>query len=172
MMREEFLDRWLNRFGLPSENREAEIQRHLINLPLYMQLDETFALIASLFGEVPRLLKRRKDSETLQIAEAFAWCCFGFWQGRSAFPAFAESYAAFLKRDLFLRKHSAHASLVARMIVEFNSQDGQCWILFDTSQIVHRADAELTPGIAAFELLLDIIGLHRWMLDFLSELDW
>jgi hypothetical protein len=39
-------------------------------------------------------------------------------------------------------------------------------------QIVHRADEELTPGLAAFELLLDIIGLHRWLLDFLSELDW
>jgi hypothetical protein len=44
--------------------------------------------------------------------------------------------------------------------------------IFDTSEIVHRTDAGLTPGIAAFELLLDIIGLHRWLLDLLSELDW
>jgi FtsH-binding integral membrane protein len=43
-----------------------------------------------------------------------------------------------------------------------------CWILFDTSQIIHRADGDLTPGIAAFELILDLIGFHRWLLDHLS----
>ena len=43
-----------------------------------------------------------------------------------------------------------------------------CWILYDTSQIIHRADASLTPGIAAFELILDIVGFHRWLLQHLS----
>jgi FtsH-binding integral membrane protein len=48
----------------------------------------------------------------------------------------------------------------------FGSVTFLCWILYDTSQIVHRA-SQLTPDIAAFELLLDIIGLHRWLLDLL-----
>ena len=49
-----------------------------------------------------------------------------------------------------------------------------CWILYDTSQVIHRADAMLTPGVAAFELILDMIGFHRWLLEHLSiwDLDW
>jgi len=66
----------------------------------------------------------------------------------------------------------AHSHWVSLGYAAFGTITFLCWILFDTSQIVHRADAELTPGIAAFELLLDIIGLHRWLLDFLIELDW
>lgn len=44
-----------------------------------------------------------------------------------------------------------------------------CWILYDTGQIVNRQDPTLTPGVAAFELLLDVIGLFRWILDLLDE---
>lgn len=40
-----------------------------------------------------------------------------------------------------------------------------CWILYDTSQVIQRADAELTPGVAAFELILDIVGFHSWLLE-------
>jgi FtsH-binding integral membrane protein len=45
-----------------------------------------------------------------------------------------------------------------------------CWILYDTSQIVNRRDSTLSPGVAAFELLLDLVGLFRWILDLLDEL--
>jgi len=66
----------------------------------------------------------------------------------------------------------AHSHWVSLGYSAFGTVTFLSWILFDTSQIIHRANAELTPGIAAFELLLDIIGLHRWLLDLLSELDW
>jgi FtsH-binding integral membrane protein len=46
-----------------------------------------------------------------------------------------------------------------------------CWILFDTSQIIHRADETLTPAVAAFELLLDFVGMHSWLLDLLHYWD-
>ena len=46
-----------------------------------------------------------------------------------------------------------------------------CWILFDTSRIIHRADEELTPAVGAFELFLDIIGLFSWLLDLLHLFD-
>lgn len=45
-----------------------------------------------------------------------------------------------------------------------------CWILYDTSQIIHRLDADLTPAIAAFELILDIVGFFRWLLEHLFDL--
>jgi FtsH-binding integral membrane protein len=38
-----------------------------------------------------------------------------------------------------------------------------CWILYDTSQILERMDEDLTPGVAAFELMLDLIGLRSWV---------
>ena len=37
------------------------------------------------------------------------------------------------------------------------------------NQIVNRRDQTLTPGMAAFELLLDIVGLFRWILDLLDH---
>lgn len=46
------------------------------------------------------------------------------------------------------------------------------WILFDTSRILNRRDSELTPPIAAFELFLDIIGFHSYILDLLDWRDW
>jgi len=46
-----------------------------------------------------------------------------------------------------------------------------CWILFDTSRVINRADDDLTPELAAFELILDIIGFHRWLLDLLDVWD-
>lgn len=43
-----------------------------------------------------------------------------------------------------------------------------CWILYDTSTILERADDELTPAVAALDLMLDIVGLHRWITDLLD----
>jgi uncharacterized protein len=39
-----------------------------------------------------------------------------------------------------------------------------CWILYDTSQIVKRWNPDLTPGIAAFDLFLDLVGLFSYIL--------
>jgi FtsH-binding integral membrane protein len=46
-----------------------------------------------------------------------------------------------------------------------------CWILYDTSQILERMENDLTPEIAAFELLLDLVGFFRWLMDFLRRSD-
>jgi FtsH-binding integral membrane protein len=43
------------------------------------------------------------------------------------------------------------------------------WILYDTSQILQNREPGQTPGAAAFELLLDIIGLFRWLLRLLDQ---
>ncbi len=43
------------------------------------------------------------------------------------------------------------------------------WLLFDTSRILLRTAPDLTPAIAAFELLLDIIGLHSWLMELFDE---
>lgn len=45
------------------------------------------------------------------------------------------------------------------------------WILYDTSELMRRRDAEYTPEIAAFELLLDLIGFFRWLLSLIGNRD-
>jgi FtsH-binding integral membrane protein len=45
------------------------------------------------------------------------------------------------------------------------------WILYDTSNLLERRDGDYTPGVAAFELLLDLIGFFRWLLSLLSNRD-
>jgi FtsH-binding integral membrane protein len=42
------------------------------------------------------------------------------------------------------------------------------WILYDTSQILRLVDDLLTPAVAAFDLILDIVGLHSWLMDLLG----
>lgn len=46
-----------------------------------------------------------------------------------------------------------------------------CWILYDTGQILGRRNEELTPATAAFELILDLIGLRSWLDGILGERD-
>ena len=65
---------------------------------------------------------------------------------------------------LFVHAPILHLAIAALGTVTFG-----CWILYDTSQIVNRRDETLTPGVAAFELLLDIVGLFRWLLDLLDH---
>lgn len=43
------------------------------------------------------------------------------------------------------------------------------WILFDTSRILQDQGRQMSPGEAATELLLDIVGLLRWLLDLLDR---
>ena len=64
----------------------------------------------------------------------------------------------------FVRAPILHLAIAALGTMTFGG-----WILYDTSQIVNRRDGMLSPGEAAFELLLDIIGLFRWLLDLLDR---
>ena len=61
------------------------------------------------------------------------------------------------------------AHLFELLLVGFGVLVFACWILYDTSQILERTDGEFTPAIAAFELILDIVGLHRWMMDLFGD---
>ena len=46
-----------------------------------------------------------------------------------------------------------------------------CWILYDTSNILNRAGDGESSAVAAFELILDIVGFHRWLLEHLNIWD-
>jgi hypothetical protein len=70
---------------------------HLENLR-FADLKETWPLIESLFTIVPEILNR--EPERKDLAEAYAWCCYAFWQCESAFPPFPETFASFLLKQL------------------------------------------------------------------------
>jgi hypothetical protein len=59
---------------------------------------ETWPLIENLFTVVPEILNRKPERKGL--AEAYAWCCYAFWQCESGFPAFPETFAFFLFNQL------------------------------------------------------------------------
>jgi FtsH-binding integral membrane protein len=63
-----------------------------------------------------------------------------------------------------------HAPILQLGLAALGTVTFGCWILFDTAMIVNRRDETLTPGVAAFELLLDIVGLFRWILRILDAL--
>ena len=65
----------------------------------------------------------------------------------------------------FRHSHWQHVAYAA-----FGTLVFLCWILYDTSQLTDDPEEDPTPGLAAFELLLDIIALHDWMIDLIKEL--
>ena len=76
-------------------------------------MEVTWPLIEALFDVVPERLKH--SPLLIDEAEAFAWCCYSFWQCESAFPAFPERYAAFLLDQLVGKK--APNSGASRLVV-------------------------------------------------------
>ena len=73
---DEFVAKWLKRLGLPSAWKEPA-RAHLEDL-CFSNPQETLPLIESLFDIVPGILNREPARKSL--AEAYAWCCYAFWQ--------------------------------------------------------------------------------------------
>jgi hypothetical protein len=95
----DFKKEWLARFGLDSETWRSMVLKHTAALPLITP-KESRALIRALFTEIPVLLAKRFDPRLQIVSQAFGWCCFSIWQCESAMPAFPDSYALYLLREL------------------------------------------------------------------------
>jgi hypothetical protein len=93
---DDFRSRWLDRLGLPPDWRERA-RTHMAKL-CFADPQEIWPLIESLFTVVPEILNRKPERKGL--AEAYAWCCYAFWQCESGFPAFPERFAFFLLEQL------------------------------------------------------------------------
>lgn len=126
---------WRARFGLPKDGARDAIEAGLRERRFISPTDSV-PLIQFLFEEVPHLVADEEPEKRL-IAEAFAWCCFAFWQCESAFPSFPENYALFLKTALLARRPDRNALLLANMIVDFNSEEGRCG--FNRLQLANAA---------------------------------
>lgn len=152
----DFKSRWLNQFGLPLTNWREKGCAHVTDLP-FADKDTLLDLLQGLFVAVPKLLKTRKDSTTLLIAEAFGWCCFSVWQCGSAFPSFPENYATFLMDALLAdpTKRPPEAEMLSKMLVEFNRQDGQCGfnkLALANPQAIRESERRIHDGSYEFYL--------------------
>jgi FtsH-binding integral membrane protein len=137
----------------------------ILTLPL-------FSIITGLFlGQ----LAARYSPPTFAAASVLTLVAFA---GLSAFVHFTKQSFTFLRGFLtvsffvmlggcliffFMPVRPAMILLTAFGTIVFG-----CWVLYDTSQIMERADDELTPAIAALELMIDIVGLHRWLMNLLD----
>lgn len=123
----DFLSRWLHRFRLSPANWPAEVGEQADQLP-FISPRTSVPLLEFLFGQVPSILTACGDEETRLLAEAYAWGCYAFWQCESAFPALPENYARQLQTGLTTSpgQRAASTVLLARMVVEFNAEDGRC----------------------------------------------
>jgi hypothetical protein len=119
----EFASRWLKRLDLPSAWKEPA-RRHLEQL-CFSVPQHTWPLIESLFTIVPKILNREPERKAL--AEAYAWCCYAFWQCESAFPSFPETFASFLLEQLQAneRRNLEIGSLLAFLFAD--ADDAKKW---------------------------------------------
>jgi hypothetical protein len=121
---DQFRSRWLERLDLPSDDWRERARVHLEKL-CFADSREALRLIESLFTIVPEILNRKPERKGL--AEAYAWCCYAFWQCESGFPAFPETFASFLLEQAQSDQCRTFeiGSLLASMFA--NADDPQKW---------------------------------------------
>ena len=61
----------------------------------------------------------------------------------------------------------ARNNVLNLLLAAFGTIVFACWILYDTGELLERLDDNLTPSVAAFDLILDIVGLRSWLEDLL-----
>ncbi len=125
-----FQTRWLTRFDLPSKGWQKLLAPRLTETERpFCDAKTAEPLLRFLFGELPKLLKKDSSQETAELAEAFGWACFAFWQCGSAFPSFPENYAASLHKALSQpvdQRDPATLVLVRLLLSSQDQREGRC----------------------------------------------
>ena len=150
-----FQSRWLTRFCLPSKGWQKLLQPALAERP-FCDVKTAEPLLRFLLGELPKQLKKDTNQETADLAEAFGWACFAFWQCGSAFPSFPENYATRLHDALRqpADQRDPSAQILARILVSSRDprDEGKCGfnqlalnkpeIIRDSEQLIHEGRYE------------------------------
>ncbi len=154
MRDKQFASKWLLRFDLPEKGWKKIIAARLTERP-FLDSTESRPLIEFLFDEVPKLVTKDREPNRRLLAEAFAWCCYAFWQCGSAFPAFPENYASYLKTALTAATPDPAAILLAKMLIEFNAKEGRCGfnrLELADSRLIRESEALVHEGRYEFYL--------------------
>ena len=121
---EVFAKKWLKIFCLDAFE-EDKIAEELLNMPFSEERD--LPLLKFLFLNLPKILDKRRSEYVWNLANAYAFFCLNFWQARTTFIAFPETYAELLK-DALTEKEDIYSPKI-RAIVEILADtlpDGQC----------------------------------------------
>lgn len=115
---------WFDQFRLSPERWKTEAGDQLASLPFpNPALD--LALLEFLFEDLPQRIARARSAGYREVAEAFGWMCYQFWQAEAAFPSYSESYAGFLRAALERDEIDARTLVLARMINR-QEEPGRC----------------------------------------------
>jgi hypothetical protein len=98
--------------------------RHLSVLP-FPRPAADLALLEFLFEGLPARVEKSPAPEYSEIAEAFGWLCYQFWQAEAAFPSYSQDYATYLRSVLESNRIDGEALTLARLI-NSQSDPGHC----------------------------------------------
>lgn len=115
---------WLKLFGLRTTSWRRDATEHFSNLP-FPNPTVDLALLEFLFEELPGRVARAKAAGYREVAEAFGWMCYQFWQAEAAFPSYSQAYAGYLRAALEREDIEARTLVLARMINR-QEEPGRC----------------------------------------------
>jgi hypothetical protein len=148
-----FQTRWLTRFDLPSKGWQKLLAPRLAKTERpFCDAKTAEPLLRFLFGDLPKLLKKDVSQETAELAEAFGWACFAFWQCGSAFPSFPENYAANLHKALSqpVDQRDPAALVLARLLLSSQDQrEGRCGfnqLALNKPEIIRESERLIQDG--------------------------
>jgi len=119
-----FLQRWSRRFELSPSTWRKLAQAHFGKLPFPSPATD-LSLLGFLFEELPPLVGRSESAEYREVADAFGWMCYQFWQAEAAFPSYSQSYAHYLRAVLEKGVVEPRALVLARLINR-QEEPGRC----------------------------------------------
>ncbi len=156
-----FVKKWLKNFSLESFEEE-ETAKELSNMPFTDERDLT--LLKFLFLDLPKILDERRSEYVWNLANAYAFFCLNFWQARTTFIAFPETYAELLKNALTEKEdiYSPKIRVIAELIADASS-DGKCGfnsLKFKNVEIIKEAQDIVFKG--RYEDFLSDVGRAKY----------
>ena len=97
---------------------------HLSRLP-FPNRTVDLSHLEFLFETLPRLERRYRTAAFREVAEAFGWMCFQFWQAEAAFPSYSEAYAGYFRAALERGKIDRKTLALARVLLR-GTEEGRC----------------------------------------------
>ena len=138
---------WFDRFEVNRGGWREIATAHLAKLP-FPRPAADLALLKFLFETLPALLDKNYAPELLEVADAYGWLCYQFWQAEAAFPSYSESYAGYLRAALERGTIDPQALALAR-VINAQEEPGQCGfnqLMLSDVEIVRQGEAWRKEG--------------------------
>ena len=146
---------WCGRLGLPRKDWQAAARKKAAELP-FSDAEEVVLLVDFLLGDLSQIVRRDPSPATLALADSYGWFCYAMWQCASAFPAFPENYAHYLKSALTSATAPPRAAQVlAELTGDAGPTDGRCGfnrLKLAHPEVVRQSESVVHEGSYEFYL--------------------